>query len=352
MDKWPSIVHIPKLERVAEMDAQTWGWIGFSVFVLFMLILDLGVFHRDSHEVKFKEAVAWAAVWISLALLFNLGVWYFEGPGPAIEFLTAFLLEKSLSVDNIFVFMLVFAYFKVPGQYQHKILFWGIIGALVLRLIFIFVGVALLERFSWLIYVFGGFLILTGIKMFKKNEEDDLDMENKWVIKLLRRVIPISAYYHEDKFFVRRGGFLNATPLFVVLVVIETTDVVFALDSIPAVLAISDDPFIIYTSNVFAILGLRALYFALAGFMKMFHYLHYGLALILVFIGGKMLAMSTGFHLHIGAALGTLVVILTVSVVASILWPPKEAAHKVALLGVGEVPPTAPPEGSEERTEG
>lgn len=333
------------------MTPQTMGWIGFSVFVLAMLILDLGVFHRKSHEVKFKEAVIWACVWISMALMFNLGVYYFEGAVPATEFLTAFLLEKSLSVDNIFVFMLVFAYFKVPGQYQHKILFWGIIGALVLRLIFIFVGVALLERFHWLIYVFGAFLIITGAKMFKKSEEDEVDMENKWIIKLLRRVIPISAYYHEDKFFVRRGGFLNATPLFVVLVVIETTDVVFALDSIPAVLAVSNDPFIIYTSNVFAILGLRALYFALAGFMKLFHYLHYGLALILVFIGTKMLLMSTGFHMPTWVALGTLVVILTISVVASILWPPKDSAHKLALLGVGEDTPVPPPENAEANSE-
>jgi len=294
-------------------------WIGFNIFVLAMLALDLGVFHRKAHEVKIKEALLWSAVWIALALAFNAGVYFWRGEEAALEFLTGYLLEKALSVDNIFVFIIIFAYFRVPALYQHKVLFWGILGALVMRAIFIAAGVALLQHFHWLIYIFGAFLILTGVKLAMQQDKE-VHPEKNPVIKLFRRLMPVMKNYKGDKFLIKRNGRRYATPLLLVLVMVETTDLVFALDSIPAILAITMDSFIVYTSNVFAILGLRALYFALAGIMQMFHYLSYGLATILVFVGLKMMIMDF-YKLPIGISLGVVAGILAVSVIASLLHP-------------------------------
>jgi len=294
-------------------------WIGFNIFVLAMLALDLGVFHRKAHEVKIKEALLWSAVWIALALAFNVGVYFWRGQETALEFLTGYLLEKALSVDNIFVFIMIFAYFRVPALYQHKVLFWGILGALVMRAIFIAAGVALLQHFHWVIYIFGAFLILTGVKLAMQQDKE-VHPEKNPVLKLFRRLMPVMKNYKGAKFLIKRNGRRYATPLLLVLVMVETTDLVFALDSIPAILAITRDTFIVYTSNVFAILGLRALYFALAGIMQMFHYLSYGLAAILVFVGVKMMIMDF-YKLPIGISLGVVAGILTISVIASLLHP-------------------------------
>lgn len=291
-------------------------WILFIVFVLIMLFLDLGVFHKTSHVVKLREALSWSAVWIALALLFNAGIYYWQGHQKALEFFTGYLIEKSLSVDNIFIFVLVFSYFKVPSLYQHKVLFWGIFGALIMRVIFIFAGVALIERFHWIIYIFGAFLIYTGIKMLTQKDKD-IHPEKNPVLKLAQKYIRVSPSYEEDKFFVTRDRTRFATPLFIVLLFIETTDLIFAVDSIPAVLAISSDPFIVFTSNVFAILGLRSLYFALAGIIEKFIYLSYGLAIILMFVGLKML-LSDIFHIPIAISLGVIALILTASIVLSL----------------------------------
>ncbi|MDZ7363762.1 MAG: TerC family protein [candidate division KSB1 bacterium] len=299
-------------------------WIGFNVFVLAMLALDLGVFHRKAHEVKIKEALIWSAVWIALALAFNVGVYFWRGSETALEFLTGYLLEKALSVDNIFVFIMIFAYFRVPALYQHKVLFWGILGALVMRAIFIAAGVTLLQHFHWVIYIFGAFLILTGIKLAMQQDKE-VHPEKNPVLRLFRRLMPVMKHYKGDKFLIKRRGRRYATPLLLVLVMVETTDLVFALDSIPAILAITMDPFIVYTSNVFAILGLRALYFALAGIMQMFHYLSYGLAAILVFVGVKMMMMDF-YKLPIAISLGVVAGILTISVIASLLRPRQNSA--------------------------
>ena len=304
-------------------------WIAFNVFVLAMLALDLGVFHRKAHVIGLKEALAWSVVWVVLALLFNLGVYFWRGPETSLAFLTGYLIEKSLSVDNIFVFLLIFSYFRVPTLYQHKVLFWGILGALIMRAIFIATGVMLIQKFHWIIYVFGAFLILTGIKMAWQKDKQ-IHPERNPVLKLFRRFMPVTDNYEDHKFFVKRAGRHWATPLFVVLLVVESTDVVFAVDSIPAILAITFDPFIVYASNVFAILGLRALYFALAGIMQLFHYLHYGLSAILVFVGVKMLLVDA-YKISIGIALGVVAGILLISAVASILRPRKaEPAPRVA----------------------
>lgn len=262
-------------------------WIFFNVFVLAMLAVDLGIFHKKSHAVGVKEALTWAAVWLTLAMLFNLFVYYYFDQAKALEFFTGYLIEKSLSIDNIFVIILIFSYFKVPAAYQHKVLFWGILGALVMRFIFIIAGVELIHRFHWLIYVFGGFLIFTGIRMITSGEEK-LEPERNPIIRIAKRLFPVTNHFHKDNFFIRLNHKLWATPLFLVVLLIETTDLIFAVDSIPAILAISDDTFIIYTSNVFAILGLRSLYFALAGIEQYFKYLKYGLSVILVFVGIKM----------------------------------------------------------------
>jgi len=300
------------------MSNQVLPWVLFNIFVLVMLALDLGVFHRKAHVVKIKEALIWSAVWIALALLFNVGVYYWRGPQIALEFLTGYLLEKSLSVDNVFVFLLIFSYFRVPVLCQHKVLFWGILGALIMRAVFIAAGITLIQQFHWVIYVFGAFLIFTGIKMALQKDKE-IHPEKNPVIKLFRRLMPATQDYDEEsRFFVRKDGRVHATPLFVALLVVETTDVIFAVDSIPAVLAITHDPFVVYTSNVFAILGLRALYFALAGIMQLFHYLHYGLSAILVYVGAKML-LADIYKIPIGIALGVVAGILLVSAIASLV---------------------------------
>jgi tellurite resistance protein TerC len=292
-------------------------WIGFNLFVLLMLALDLGVFHRKSHEVGMKEALVWSGVWITLALSFNVIIYLWKGPELGIQFLTGYLIEKSLSIDNIFVFVLLFSYFSVPPKYQHKVLFWGIIGALIMRAIFIFAGTALIEKFHWIIYVFGAFLIFTGIRM-AMNHGTKIDPAKNPVVRLFKKLFPVTEEYHGSNFWIRQSGKWVATPLFVVLILIEVTDLIFAVDSIPAILAITKDPFIVYTSNVFAILGLRSLYFALAGLMHLFRYLHYGLAAILVFVGGKML-LTDVFKIPVGISLGVILLILVASVLPSVL---------------------------------
>jgi len=297
------------------MSEQIIIWGGFHLFVLAMLALDLGVFHRQAHTVTVREALIWSAVWISLALLFNVGVYIWSGPEPALDFLTGYLIEKSLSVDNIFVFVLIFSTFQVAPQYQHRVLFWGILGALIMRALLIALGVTLIHKFHWVIYVFGAFLIFTGIRMALQQERQ-IDPERHPVLRFLRRFLPITEHYEDGKFFVKRTGQVFATPLFIVLLVVETTDVVFAVDSIPAILAITLDPFIVYTSNVFAILGLRALYFALAGLVHRFHFLQYGLSIILVFVGVKML-LGDIYKIPPGIALGVIAGILLLSVLAS-----------------------------------
>lgn len=297
-------------------------WTFFNVFIVAMLILDLAIFHKEDEEESIKKALIWTGIWIAMALVFGIGVYYYMGSKTALDYYTGYLIEKSLSVDNIFVFLLVFSYFKVPPKFQHKVLFWGIFGALVMRFLFIFTGVALLERFHWIIYVFGGFLVFTGIKLALEKDKEVYPERNP-VLKLVRRFFPTTKSYYGSKFFIRRMGKLMATPLFIVLIVIETTDVVFALDSIPAILAITRDEFIVYSSNAFAILGLRALYFALSGIMRLFHYLHYGLALILVFVGIKML-LSEFYHIPTPYALAFIGITLTVSVLASIMYPKEE----------------------------
>lgn len=298
-------------------------WVLFNIFVLAMLALDLGVFHRKSHEVKLKEALLWSAAWVSLALVFNLGLYFQKGAGPALEFFTGYLIEKALSVDNIFVFVLLFTYFKVDARHQHKVLFWGILGALVMRAVFIAAGVTLITKFHWIIYIFGAFLVLTGIKMVvAKNKE--VHPERNPLIRLFRRLFPVTEGYREDRFFVREAGRWAATPLFIVLLMVETTDLIFAVDSIPAILAVTQDAFIVYTSNVFAILGLRSLYFALAGVMGLFRFLHYGLAAILVFVGAKML-LADVYKVPIGLSLGVIAAILALAVVLSLAFREKQA---------------------------
>jgi len=297
-------------------------WSAFNVFIIAMLIVDLVVLHKEDEPVSIKEALYWTGAWIILALIFGIGVYYYMGSQTALDYYTGYLIEKSLSVDNIFVFLLVFTYFKVPDEFQHKVLFWGIFGALVMRLIFIFTGVALMERFHWIIYVFGGFLVFTGIKLAMEKDKE-VHPERNPILKLVRRFFPTTKSYHGSKFFIRKMGRLIATPLFIVLVVIETTDLVFALDSIPAILAITRDEFIIYSSNAFAILGLRALYFAVAGIMRLFHYLHYGLSLILVFVGFKML-LSDFYHIPTPYALAFIGGSLALSIIASVLYPKEE----------------------------
>jgi len=294
-------------------------WAGFIAFVLAMLAIDLGIFHRKSHEVKIKEALIWSFVWISLALIFNYGIYVFMGKTKAIEFLTGYVIEKSLSIDNLFVFIMLFTYFNVNSKYQHKVLFWGILGALIMRAIFIFAGVALISRFHWIIYIFGAFLIFTGIKMVFHNDEK-IEPHKNPLVRLFKKFFPVTEAMHEGKFFIRINARTFATPLFIVLIIIEFTDLIFAVDSIPAILAITNDTFIIFTSNVFAILGLRALYFALAGITKYFYYLKYGLAAILVFVGIKMTIVDL-YKIPIVYSLLVITVILIVSVLLSVAFP-------------------------------
>jgi tellurite resistance protein TerC len=304
------------------MPAHYWPWIAFNAFVLLMLALDLGVFNRKSHIVTVKESIAWTLVWVSLALTFNLGIGHFMGNDKALEFLTGYVIEKSLSVDNIFVIALLFSYFSVQPKYQHKVLFWGILGALIMRAAMIAVGAKLIAEFAWIIYIFGGFLIITGIKMIVK-QEDEIHPEQNPVVRLFRRLIPVTKDYHEGRFFIRQQGTLMATPLFVTLLIVELTDLIFAVDSIPAIFAVTTDPFIVYTSNVFAILGLRSLYFALAGVLDKFHYLKVGLGLVLTFVGIKMLLGHSPYSIDTHISLAVIITILTSSVVASLVWPKK-----------------------------
>ncbi len=297
----------------------TLWWIIFGVFILAMLALDLGVFNRKIHVIKMKEALLWVGFWVMLASLFGAGVYYFYGHAKALEYLTAYLIEYSLSIDNLFVFLLIFRFFSVPAAYEHKALFWGILLALVTRAIFIFAGVALINKFHWIMYVFGVFLIYTGIKL-AMNKQTEVHPDKNVAIKMLRYFIPVTKEFHEARFFIMKNGKRFATPMLVVLLALETTDILFAIDSIPAVLAISRDPFIVYTSNVFAILGLRSLFFAISGLMKLFHLLHYGLAAILSFVGVKML-IEDFFHVPVGVSLIVISSILVTSIVASMIWP-------------------------------
>jgi TerC family integral membrane protein len=305
-------------------------WIAFNIFVLGMLALDLGVFHRKAHAVSIKEASIWSVVWIALAMAFNLGIYFAWGQDKALEFLTGYVIEKSLSVDNLFVFLMIFQYFATPSQYQHRVLFWGILGALILRAIFIAAGSALLSNFHWMIYIFGAFLVITGIKMYLQGDEKIEPGKNP-VVRLFERWVPISKKYDGQKFFVRQNGKTYATLLMLVLIVVETTDVIFAVDSIPAIFAITQDPFIVYTSNVFAILGLRALYFMLAGVMEMFVYLKVGLSVVLCFVGAKMMLVDV-YKIPIGASLSVIGGVLALSIIAS--WfaqPAKLAAPRAAV---------------------
>jgi tellurite resistance protein TerC len=292
-------------------------WGSFSLFVIGMLALDLGVFHRKSHSVSVKEALTWTAIWIALAMFFNLFVYHYFDKERSLEFFTAYVVEKSLSIDNIFVIIMIFSYFRVPDAYQHKVLFWGIFGALIMRVIFIFAGIELIHKFHWLIYVFGGFLIFTGIRMVFSNDKP-VNLEENPLVRLVRRMFPVTESFEGDKFFVKRAGKTWATPLFIVVMLIEGTDLIFAVDSIPAIISISDDPFIVYTSNVFAILGLRSLYFALAGIEKYFTYLKYGLATILVFVGIKMV-IADFYKIPVEISLIVISFLLAISMIASVL---------------------------------
>ncbi|MBI5653426.1 MAG: TerC family protein [Chloroflexi bacterium] len=301
-----------------------WLWIGFNVFVLAMLALDLGVFHRKAHAVSVKEAALWSGVWIALALTFNVGVYFWRGSEIAFEFLAGYLIEKSLSVDNIFVFVLIFAAFSVPATSQHRVLFWGVLGALVMRGALILVGAILLKQFHWIIYLFGAFLIFTGVKMALQRNEESHPEKNP-LINLVRRFIPLTHHYDGDKFFVRHAGKLLATPLLLVLFVVESTDLVFAVDSIPAIFAITQDPFIVYTSNVFAILGLRSLYFVFASVVNKFYYLKLGLSAILAFVGVKMVLVDV-YKIPITLSLIVIALILVIAMIASWVRARREIA--------------------------
>ncbi|MBK9405917.1 MAG: TerC family protein [Ignavibacteria bacterium] len=297
-------------------------WIGFNVFIILMLALDLGVFQRNPHTIKVKEALIWSAVWVILALIFNLFIYYDMGEQKALEFFTGYLLERSLSVDNIFVFVLLFSYFKVPALYQHKVLFWGVLGALILRAILIGIGSIMVAKFGWIIYIFGGFLLFTGFKMAFQTDKE-IEPENNIIIRTFKKLFPVTHEYHDGKFIVTINKKKFATPLLVVLVAVEFADLVFAFDSIPAIFAVTTDPFIIYTSNIFAILGLRTLYFAIASIMHKFHYLKIGLSLILIFIGFKMLIIDL-YKIPIVFSLSIIALILVASIVYSLAKPLKK----------------------------
>ena len=302
---------------------QLWFWIAFNAFVLAMLAVDLFVFHKEAHEVRVREAAAWSLVWIALAMLFGAGVYRFMGRDAGLEYFTGYLIEKALSVDNIFIFVLIFGFFRVPARYQHRVLFWGILGALLMRGAMIAAGAYLIQQFHWIIYVFGAFLVVTGIRM-ARHSEHERDLESSLPIRVVRRLIPVSPDYHGQRFFIRERSAgtsrLIATPLFVVLVLVETTDLIFAVDSIPAIFAITQDPFIVYSSNVFAILGLRALYFLLADVILRFHYLNIGLSVVLMFVGAKMLAADL-YKVPTGWSLGFIAAVLGLAIAASWFWP-------------------------------
>jgi tellurite resistance protein TerC len=303
-------------EDLKTMPAHLWSWIGFCAFVLAMLAFDLGVLHRTSHEVALKEALIWSAVWIALALVFNLGVYHWQGSEKGLQFLTGYLVELALSVDNLFVFLLVFGYFQVPVEYRHRVLFWGIVGALIMRAVFIAAGITVIARFHWITYFFGALLVASGIKMiFERNKE--IRPEKNPMLKVFRRFMDVTSEYEDGQFFVKRQGRTLASPLLVVLVILESTDLIFAVDSVPAVLAITPDPFIVFTSNVLAIVGLRSMFFALQGVMKRFHYLHYGLAVVLALVGVKML-LAGFYKMPTWISLLLIVAVLSVSMISSL----------------------------------
>jgi tellurite resistance protein TerC len=306
------------------MNVPIWIWAGVVLAILAALAIDLFVFHKDAHTVSIKEAATTSAVWIALGLSFGLAIWAYGGGQAAGEYYAGYVIEKALSVENIFVFALILGYFNVPAKYQHRVLFYGVLGALVLRAIFIAAGAQLLERFHWMIYIFGAFLVFTAIKMLRHSDKK-MDVGKNPLVRLLRKAMPVTTEYHGQKFFIRENKKLVATPMFAVLLAIETSDVVFAVDSIPAIFAITDDTFIVFTSNAFAILGLRALYFLLAGAMEKLAYLKLGLAGVLGFVGFKMLATDVG-KLPILVSLGIIVGILTIATVTSLLKPPKVTA--------------------------
>src|SRR5687767_13525702 len=315
------------------MDSNTGLWLGFSIFILLMLSLDLGLFNRKAHHITYREASIWSAVWISLAAVFAGIVFRYQGTERGLEFVTGYVIELSLSVDNLFVFLLIFSYFKVPARFQHRVLFWGVMGALIMRLTMIFVGAALINRFHWIIYIFGAFLVYTGIKMFR-HEEVDINPEHNFLVRAVTRLFPITRHYDQEKFFTNVNGKRTGTLLLLVLMVVEVTDLVFAVDSIPAIFAITTDTFIVYTSNVFAILGLRSMYFLLAGVVEKFRFLRTGLAIVLTFIGIKMLIGAIGFHIPILFSLAFVAVVLGGSVVLSLLIPAKHP-HKIDVEQIG-----------------
>ncbi len=317
---------------------ETIHWVGFTVLVVLLLVLDLAVFHRKTHKIKVNEALWTSAFWIALSLLFNVFVYYWKGRAAGVEFLTGYLIEKSLSVDNLFVFLIIFQFFKVPDQYQHKVLFWGILGALFFRALFILTGVELIKNFEFTLYILGLFLVYAGVKLVTGKDEE-YDPSKSVILKIARRVFPVTDTYRGDKFFVVEKGIRYATPLFIVVVLIETTDIVFALDSIPAILAVSTDSFIVFSSNIFAILGLRALYFALAGIMNLFHYLKYGLAVILSFIGVKIL-IHHWFEISDMASLVVVGALLFLSVILSLIFPLKQQPP-VTVTGLDGIPPSS-----------
>jgi tellurite resistance protein TerC len=306
------------------MATNIWFWVGFIAFVLAMLALDLGVFHRKAHVVRPKEAGAWVTAWITLSLLFAGGLWMIESSAVALTYLTGYVIELSLSVDNLFVMVVIFNYFRVPAQSLHRVLFYGILGALIMRGIFIGLGAFLLAQFSWILYVFGAMLVITGVRMMFKQDEE-FDGDNNRIVKVVRRRVPMTLAYHDSKFFVTENGVKLATPLFLVLILIEFTDLIFAVDSIPAIFGITRDPFIVFTSNIFAILGLRSMFFLLAAVVERFYLLKYGLAIILTFIGVKML-IEAQIHIPISWSLAVVLGTLLLSVIASLIWPQPEAA--------------------------
>lgn len=313
-----------------------WLWVGFMIFVFAMLAIDLGVFHRKAHAVGMREAATWSVVWIALSLLFNLGIYFFwhdlvplseySNGEAATAFLTAYIIEKSLSVDNIFVFVMVFTYFAVPASFQHRVLFWGVLGALVMRGALILAGTALIREFEWVLYIFGAFLIYTGIRMARM-DDSQVEPDKNPVVRWVRRWIPVTDTYEGQSFFVRHAGKLMATPLFLVLIVVETTDLIFALDSIPAIFAVTQDPFIVFTSNVFAILGLRALYFLLAGMVDKFRYLKLGLSVVLIYVGVKMV-IADFYHIPTAWSLGVVAGVISLSVIASLLVSRREGGDQ------------------------
>jgi tellurite resistance protein TerC len=305
------------------MATSIWFWVAFNAFVVLLLAVDLGIFHRKAHEVGLREATAWSIAWVVLSLLFAGGIYMYAGARPATEFLTGYLIEKSLSVDNIFVMVLIFSYLGVPSRYQHRVLFWGILGALVMRGAFIAVGALLLSTFHWVIYIFGALLVVTGVRMAFR-EEKPPEIEGNPLVRLASRFVPMTPRYHGQKFFAIENAKRVATPLFLAVLLVEFTDLIFALDSIPAIFGITRDPFLVYTSNVFAILGLRALYFVLAGVVAKFHLLRFGLAVILVFVGVKMLIDGI-YEIPVFVALAVIAIILTITIVASLLIPPKKS---------------------------